>query len=180
MFATQTLWGHMRLFTLILAALLYFPTIASAELGPETKKLIRNFSTENELLYWGIVSRDCSFKSGVDADEITKQRLLLRRIRPIWYLNKDLHRLKIFTYVQCLFSQKNSVTLIEVDFKVRIGEDVADTISIGIRSGTTLRNYEDYEIEEVIKEIVDEKIAEFISAWMEVEDLGSQRSVKQF
>ena len=57
----------MRLFTWILAALLYFPTLASAELGPETNKLIRSFSIADELLYNGVIGAEC-YPLGFDFD----------------------------------------------------------------------------------------------------------------
>ena len=63
------------MFTLILAALLYFPTIVSAELGPQTNKLIRNFSIADELLYNGVIGEECyPLRFDFDShDEILKQ-----------------------------------------------------------------------------------------------------------
>ena len=76
----------MRLFTLICGALLYFPAIVKADLGlgPATQKLVRDFSTEDELVYIGIISKDCDFLgfNSSSHDEILKKQLRLRRIKP--------------------------------------------------------------------------------------------------
>ena len=180
MFATQTLWGHMRLFTLILAALLYLPATVSAELGPESKKLIRNFSTEDELLYQSIVDQEC-FSLGISNEkhnELVKQRFLLRRIKPVFYYGKDVGRLKLETYTECSFS--NRFIRIEVSFVVDLSNDSGDFITIGYASGGTMNNYGASEVKRELERYVDQKLSEFIGVWMEVGDLGSQLSVKQF
>ena len=89
----------MRLFTWILAALLYFPTVASAELGAETNKLIRSFSIADGLLYNGLIGDEC-YPQGFDfdsQDEILKKQLRLRRIKPIHYFDGDIGRLQLRT-----------------------------------------------------------------------------------
>ena len=59
----------MRLYTLILAASLHFPTISSAELGPETNKLIPSFSIVDELLCNGVIVEEC-YPLGFDFERV--------------------------------------------------------------------------------------------------------------
>ena len=55
-----------------------------------------------------------------------------------------------------------------------------DHIIIGWDIGHVNQNYSTDDINRELKNLTDEKLSEFIGAWMKVEDLGSQYSVKQF
>ena len=169
----------MRLFAFILAALLYFPTIASAELGPETNKLIRSFSVADELLYNGVIGEEC-YPLGFDFDshdEILKQQLRLRRIKPIHYLDGDIGRLQLNTFTLCPIE---GIATIQAYLRVVLSDSSNDHIIIGWDIGHVNQNYSTDDINRELKNLIDEKLSEFIGAWMEVEDLGSQHSVNQF
>ena len=169
----------MRLFTLTLAALLHFPTLGSAELGPETNKLIRSFSIADELLYNGVIGKEC-YPLGFDSDshdEILKQQLRLHRIKPIHYLDGEIGSLQLNTFTLCPIE---GIATIQAYLRVVLSDASNDHIIIGWDIGHVNQNYSTDEINRELKNLIDEKLSEFIGAWMEVEDLGSQHSVNQF
>ena len=169
----------MRLYTLILAASLYFPTILIAELGPETNKRIRSFSIVDELLYDGVIGEEC-YPLGFDFeshDEILKQQLRLSRIKPIYFLDGEIGRLQLNTFTLCPIK---GIATVQAYLRVVLSDASNDHIIIGWDIGHVNQNYRTDEINRELKNLIDEKLSEFIGAWMEVEDLGSQHSVKQF
>ena len=116
--------------TWILAALLYFPTVASAELGPETNKLIHSFSKVDGLLFNGVIGDEC-YPQGFDFvshDEILKQQLRLRRIKPIHYLDGKIGRLQLNTFTLCPIE---GIATVQAYLRVVLSDASNDHIIIG-------------------------------------------------
>ncbi|MEL0160568.1 MAG: hypothetical protein VXA48_16625, partial [Deltaproteobacteria bacterium] len=72
------------------------------------------------------------------------------------------------------------ITTIQAYLRVVLSDSSNDHIIIGWDIGHVNQNYSTDDINRELKNLIDEKLSEFIGAWMEVEDLGSQHSVKQF
>ena len=110
-------------------------------------------------------------------DEILKQQLRLRRIKPIHYLDGDIGRLQLNTFTLCPIE---GIATIQAYLRVVLSDSSNDHIIIGWDIGHVNQNYSTDDINRELKNLIDEKLSEFIGAWMEVEDLGSQHSVNQF
>ena len=94
MTATQTLGGVYEIGHIDSGSIAIL-TIAIAEVGLETHKLIQSFPIADELLYNGVIDEEChplgfDFQSH---DEILKQQLRLRRIKLIHGLDGELGKL---------------------------------------------------------------------------------------
>ena len=140
----------MRLYTLILAASLYFPTISSAELGPETNKLIRSFSIVVELLCNGVIGEEC-YPLGFDFeshDEILKQQLRLRRIKPVHYLDGEIGRLLLNTFTLCPIE---GIATVQAYLRVVSSDSSNAHIIIGWDIGHVNQNYSTDEIDRELK-----------------------------
>ena len=75
----------------ILISLAFPITVLAQSLGPQTHQMIREYSHQSELVYYGRVNRDCDH-FGLHkeaADRAMRNVLRLRRINAVNYANVD-------------------------------------------------------------------------------------------
>ena len=106
-----------------------------------------------------------------------KQQLRLRRIKPIHYLDGEIGTLQLNTFTICPIE---GIATNQVYLRVVLRDSSNDHMIIGWDIGHVHQNYTTDDLNRELKNLIDEKLSEFIGAWMEVEDLGSQHSVNQF
>ena len=88
-------------------------------------------------------------------DEILKQQLRLRRIKPIHYLDGDIGRLQLNTLT---LSPIEGIATIQVYLRVVSSDSISDHIIIGWDIGHVNQNYITDDISRALKNLIDEKL----------------------
>ena len=168
----------------ILTIWLAFPiTVFAQSLGPQTRQMIREYSHQSELVYYGRVNRDCD-RFGLQkeaADREMRNVLRLRRINPVNYANVDpVNKLVLLGNVQCFSDSQLSFARVSVDFFVQLTEDFTDNIRIGFQQGAILPNPDSSEILLELQFNTETKLAEFVAAHQDLEALLPSPALSSF
>ena len=168
----------------ILTISLAFPIKVFAQsLGPQTHQMIREYSHQSELVYYGRVNRDCDH-FGLHkeaADRAMRNVLRLRRINAVNYANVDpVNKLVLLGNVQCFSDSQLSFARISVDFFVQLTEEFTDNIRIGFQQGAILPTPDSNEILLELQFNTETKLSEFVAAHQELEALLPSRSLSSF
>ena len=168
----------------ILTIWLAFPiTVFAQSLGPQTRQMIREYSHQSELVYYGRVNRDCD-RFGLHkeaADRAMRNVLRLRRINPVNYANVDpVNKLVLLGNVQCFSDNQLSFARVSVDFFVQLTEEFTDNIRIGFQQGAILPTPDSNEILLELQFNTETKLAEFVAAHQDLESLLPSRSLSSF
>ena len=168
----------------ILTIWLAFPiTVFAQSLGPQTRQMIREYSHQSELVYYGRVNRDCD-RFGLQkeaADREMRNVLRLRRINPVNYANVDpVNKLVLLGNVQCFSDSQLSFARVSVDFFVQLTEDFTDNIRIGFQQGAILPNPDSSEILLELQFNTETKLAEFFAAHQDLEALLPSPTLSSF
>ena len=168
----------------ILTISLAFPITAFAQsLGPQTHQMIREYSHQSELVYYGRVNRECN-RFGLRkeaADRAMRNVLRLRRINAVNYANVDpVNKLVLLGNVQCVSDSQMSFARISVDFFVQLTEEFTDNIRIGFQQGAILPTPDSNEILLELQFNTETKLSEFVAAHQELEALLPSRSLSSF
>ena len=168
----------------ILTIWLAFPiTVFAQSLGPQTRQMIREYSHQSELVYYGRVNRDCD-RFGLQkeaADREMRNVLRLRRINPVNYANVDpVNKLVLLGNVQCFSDSQLSFARVSVDFFVQLTEDFTDNIRIGFQQGAILPNPDSSEILLELQFNTETKLAEFFAAHQDLEALLPSPALSSF
>jgi hypothetical protein len=173
----------MRLLAILIVWLAFPILIFAQSLGPQTREMIREYSHQYELVYYGRVNRDCDHfglhKNA--ADQAMRNVLRLRRINAVNYVDVDpVNKLVLLGNVQCLFDNQVSIARISVDFFVQLTEEFTDNIRIGFQQGSILPIPDSNEILLELQSNTETKLAEFLSAHQDLETLLPNRSLSIF
>jgi hypothetical protein len=168
----------------ILTIWLAFPiTVFAQSLGPQTRQMIREYSHQSELVYYGRVNRDCD-RFGLQkeaADREMRNVLRLRRINPVNYANVDpVNKLVLLGNVQCFSDSQLSFARVSVDFFVQLTEEFTDNIRIGFQQGAILPNPDSSEILLELQFNTETKLAEFVAAHQDLEALLPSPALSSF
>ena len=167
----------------ILTILLAFPiTVSAQSLGPQTHQMIREYSHQSELVYYGRVNRDCDrFGLRKEAtDRAMRNVLRLRRINAVNYANVDpVNKLVLLGNVQCVSDSQMSFARISVDF-VQLTEEFTDNIRIGFQQGAILPTPDLNEILLELQFNTETKLTEFVAAHQDLEALLPSQSLSSF
>ena len=168
----------------ILAIWLAFPIAVFAQsLGPQTRQMIREYSHQSELVYYGRVNRDCD-RFGLHkeaADRAMRNVLRLRRINPVNYANVDpVNKLVLLGNVQCFSDNQLSFARVSVDLFVQLTEEFTDNIRIGFQQGAILPIPDSNEILLELQFNTETKLAEFVDAHQDLDSLLPSRSLSSF
>ena len=168
----------------ILTIWLAFPiTVFAQSLGPQTRQMIREYSHQSELVYYGRVNRDCD-RFGLQkeaADREMRNVLRLRRINPVNYANVDpVNKLVLLGNVQCFSDSQLSFARVSVDFFVQLTEEFTDNIRIGFQQGAILPNPDSSEILLELQFNTETKLAEFVAAHQDLEALLTSPALSSF
>ena len=168
----------------ILTISLAFPiTVFAQSLGPQTQQMIREYSHQSELVYYGRVNRDCDrFGLRKEAvDQAMRNVLRLRRINAVNYANVDpVNKLVLLGKVQCFSDSQLSFARISVDFFVQLTEEFTDNIRIGFQQAAILPTPDSNEILLELQFNTETKLSEFVAAHHDLEALLPSRSLSSF
>jgi len=170
----------LAIFTIWLA----FPiTLFAQSLGPQTREMIREYSHQSELIYYGRVNGDCD-RLGLHkeaANRAMRNVLRLRRINAVSYTNVDpVNKLVLLGNVQCFSDNQLSFARVSVDFFVQLTEEFTDNIRIGFQQGAILPTPDSNEILLELQFNTETKLAEFVAAHQDLEALLPSRSLSSF
>lgn len=168
----------------ILTIWLAFPIgLFAQSLGPQTREMIREYSHQAELVYYGRVNRDCDH-FGLHkeaADRAMRNVLRLRRINAVSYAKVDpVNKLVLLGNVQCFFDSQLSFVRVSVDFFVQLTEEFTDNIRIGFQQGAILPDPDSNEVLLELQFNTETKLAEFVAAHQDLEALLPGRSLSSF
>ena len=173
----------MRLLAILTIWLVVPITLLAQNLGPQTHKMIREYSHQSELIYYGRVNRDCDrfglYKDA--ADHAMRNVLRLRRINAVNYANVDpVNKLVLLGNVQCFSDSQISFARISVEFFVQLTEEFTDNIRIGFQQGAILPIPDSSEILLELQFNTETKLSEFVAAHQDLEAFLPGRSLSSF
>lgn len=175
--------NSMHLLAILTISLAFPITVFAQSLGPQTHQMIREYSHQSELVYYGRVNRDCD-RFGLRkeaADRAMRNVLRLRRINAVNYANVDpVNKLVLLGNVQCFSDSQMSFARISVDFFVQLTEEFTDNIRIGFQQGAILPTPDLNEILLELQFNTETKLAEFVAAHQDLEALLPSQSLSSF
>ena len=165
---------------------------AYAQLGPQTKSIIVNYSAPDRIKTSVFAYRACEEVgiSGAKFKDILHRKLVLNRIKPeesaISKINQD--ELFIESIIYCIIDEYRITANVHLELRIKVGADFTDSIGLGYgrtstmygpRTGNLNYFYDGYEKK------AEEIVADFIGAHLEADDIrdampSNQRSVRKY
>ncbi len=179
----KDLRNSVHLLALLTISLAFPITLFAQSLGPQTQQMIREYSHQSELVYYGRVNRDCDrFGLRKEAvDRAMRNVLRLRRINAVNYANVDpVNKLVLLGNVQCFSNSQMSFARISVDFFIQLTEEFTDNIRIGFPQAAILPTPDLNEILLELQFNTETKLTEFVAAHQDLEALLPSQSLSSF
>ena len=179
----KDLKNSVHLLALLTISLAFPITVFAQSLGPQTQQMIREYSHQSELVYFGRVNRDCDrFGLRKEAvDRAMRNVLRLRRINAVNYANVDpVNKLVLLGNVQCFSNSQMSFARISVVFFIQLTEEFTDNIRIGFPQAAILPTPDLNEILLELQFNTETKLTEFVAAHQDLEALLPSQSLSSF
>ncbi len=173
----------MHLLAILIISLAFPIKVFAQSLGPQTQQMIREYSHQSELVYYGRVNRDCD-RFGLREEAVNRaisNVLRLRRINAVNYANVDpVNKLVLLGNVQCFSNSQMSFARISVVFFIQLTEEFTDNIRIGFPQAAILPTPDLNEILLELQFNTETKLTEFVAAHQDLEALLPSQSLSSF